>query len=145
VFGWLNGSEDMVWEAKVTTKNVLTVIGVLLGLQGIGIFIGAETITAQAFAVWQPDATGIKIGAMLHEAMGVTCLMVAIILLAARDLNPLDGAKVLNAAAIGLTITTAHGFYNMFSTEVQPPLPLLLLMTVLTIVAFVTAMKAKAS
>jgi len=127
----------------MTTKNVLTAIGVLLGLQGIGIFVGAETITTQAFAVWQPDATGIKIGTMLHQAMGATCLMVAIILFAARDLQPVDGAKILTAAAIGLTITTGHGFYNMFSTEVQPPLPLLLLMTALTVVAFVTAMKEK--
>jgi len=127
----------------MTTKNILTVIGVLLGLQGIGIFIGAETITTQAFAVWQPDATGIKIGSMMHQAMATICLMVAIVLFSARDLNPVDGAKILKAAAIGLTITTGHGFYNMFTTEVEPPLPLLLLMTVLTIVAFVTAMKAQ--
>lgn len=127
----------------MSTKNVLTVIGVLLGLQGIGIFVGAETITGQAFAVWEPDATGIKIGTMLHQAMGVTCLMVSIILFFARDLKPVDGAKVLMGAAIGIGITTAHGFYNMFSTDVQPPLPLLLLMSALTVVAIVTSMKAK--
>ena len=130
-------------EIEMTTKNVLTVIGVLLGLQGIGIFVGAESITTEAFAVWKPDATGVKIGSMLHEAMGVTCLMVATILFFARGLNPVDGAKILMGAAIGLTITTGHGFYNMFSTEVQPPLPLLLLMTALTAVAFLTALKTK--
>jgi len=132
-------------EAEMTTKNVLTVIGVLLGLQGIGIFVGAETITTQAFAVWQPDDTGIKIGTMLHQAMGATCLMVAVILLFARDLKPVDGAKVLMGAAIGIALTTAHGFYNMLSTDVQPPLPLLLFMSALAVVAFVTAMKAKAA
>jgi hypothetical protein len=130
-------------EVEMTTKNVLTVIGVLLGLQAIGLFIGAETITTQAFVVWQPDETGIKIGTMMHQALGAACFMVAIILLFARDLNPVDGAKVLTAAAIGLALTTGHGFYNMFMTPVQPPLPLLLLMTVLTVVALVTAMKAK--
>jgi len=127
----------------MNTKNVLTVIGVLLGLQGIGIFVGAETITTQAFAVWEPGATGIKIGAMLHQAMGVTCLMVAVILFFARDLKPVDGAKVLMGASIGIALTTAHGFYNMFTTEVQPPLPLLLLMAALAVVALITAMKAK--
>jgi len=127
----------------MSSKNVLTVIGVLLGLQGIGIFVGAETITTQAFAVWEPDATGIKIGTMLHQAMGATCLMVSIILFFARDLKPADGAKVLMGASIGIAVTTAHGFYNMFSTEVQPPLPLLLLMSALAVVAFVTAMKEK--
>ena len=127
----------------MTTKNVLTAIGVLLGLQGIGIFVGAETITTQAFAVWQPDATGIKIGTMVHQAMATIWLMVAIILLSARTLNPVDGAKILTGAAIGLAITTGHGFYSMFSTEVAPPLPLLLLMSALTVVAFVTAMREK--
>ena len=127
----------------MTTKIVLTAISVLLGLQGVGIFVGAEAITGQAFAVWEPDATGIKIGTMLHQAMGATCLMVSVILFFARDLSPPDGAKILTGAAIGLLVTTGHGFYNMFTTEVQPPLPLLLLMSALTIVAFVTAMKAK--
>ena len=127
----------------MSTKNVLTFIAVLLGLQGIGLFLGAESITTQAFAVWQPDSTGIRIGAMLHQAMGVTCLMVAIMLFFARDLKPVDGAKVLMGAAIGIAATTAHGFYNMLSTEVQPPLPLLILMAVLAAVAFATAMKAK--
>ena len=127
----------------MTTKNMLTSIGLLLGLQGIGIFFGAEAITMEAFALWKPDATGVRIGTMLHEAMGVICLMVAIILFFARGLNPVDGAKILTGAAMGLAISTGHGFYNMFSTDVQPPLPLLLLMTALTVVAFITAMKAK--
>ena len=127
----------------MTTKNMLTLIGLLLGLQGIGIFVGAEAITMEAFALWKPDATGVRIGTMLHEAMGVICLMVAIILFFARGLSPVDGAKILTGAAIGLAISTGHGFYNMFSTDVQPPLPLLLLMTALTVVAFITAMKAK--
>ena len=64
----------------MTTKNMLTLIGLLHGLQGIGIFFGAEAITMEAFALWKPDATGVRIGTMLHEAMGVICLMVAIIL-----------------------------------------------------------------
>jgi len=128
----------------MTTKTVLTAIGVLLGLQGIGIFVGAEAITTEAFAVWKPDATGVKIGTMLHQAMGATCIMVAVILFFARDLKPADGAKVLTGAAIGIALTTGHGFYNMFTTEVQPPLPLLIFMSVLAVVAFVTANKAKA-
>ena len=129
----------------MTTKNILGFIGVLLGLQGIAIFAGAEQITNQAFAVWAPGVVGIKIGTMLHQAMGTMSMMVSIVLFAARDLNPVDGARILTAAAIGLVITTGHGFYNMFTTEVEPPLPLLLLMTVLTVVAFVTAAKTKAA
>ena len=127
----------------MTTTKILTVIGVLLGLQGIGLFLGAEAITTQAFAVWSPTTTGIKIGTMMHQAMAGLCIMVAVILFCARDLNPSDGAKILNGAAIGLVVTIGQGFYNMFTTEVEPPLPLLLLMSVLTVLAFVTAAKAK--
>ncbi len=129
----------------MTTQKVLSAIGILLGLQGVGLFLGAETITTEAFAVWKPTQTGIKIGTMMHQAMAGICIMVAIILFSARDLNPLDGAKVLNGAAVGLLVTTGHGFYNMLTTDVEPPLPLLLLMSVLTVVAFVTAAKAKNS
>ena len=128
----------------MNTKNILTVLGVLLGLQGLGLVAGAASITSDAFAVWQPDETGLKIGTMLHEAMGATCIMVAVILLAARSLQPSDGAKILLAAAAGLAVTTGQAFYHKFTTEVEPPLPLLVLMTVLTVLAIITAMKVKA-
>jgi len=130
-------------EIDMTTKNVLTVIGVLLGLQAVGIFVGAETITTQAFAALKPDATGIQIGTMLHQAMGVMCLMVAIILFFARGLEPAAGAKILMGASIGIALTAGHGFYNMFATPVAPPLPLLVMMSVLAVVGLVTATKAK--
>ena len=105
--------------------------------------VGAETITTQAFAALKPDATGIQIGTMLHQAMGVMCLMVAIILLFARNLEPAAGAKVLMGASIGIALSTGHGFYNMLTTVVAPPLPLLVIMSVLAVGGFVTAMKTK--
>ena len=132
-------------EMEMTTQKVLSAIGILFGMQSIGLFVGAEQITNDAFAVWVPGVVGVKIGTMLHQAMGVMCLMVAIILYAARDLKPADGAKILMAAAFGLLITIGHGFYNMFTTEVKPPLPLLLLMTALTVAAVVTVAKEKGS
>ncbi len=129
----------------MNTKNILTVMGVVMGLQGIGIFFGAESITKEAFAALEPQETGITIGAMLHEVMGVMCVMVAIILLMSRSLAPAAASKVLLGASIGIAMTTAHGFYNMFSSPVKPPLPLLLIMIALGVVGFITAFKAKAS
>jgi hypothetical protein len=125
----------------MTIKNVLTVFGAILGLQAIGIFVGAEAITVEAFAALKPDATGIQIGTMLHQAMAVMCLMVAIILLVARNIEPAAGSKVLLGASIGIALSTAHGFYNMLTTVVAPPLPLLVIMSVLAVVGFATAMK----
>jgi hypothetical protein len=126
-------------------KNILTLIGALLGLQGIGLFLGAEAITTEAFALWSPDDTGLKIGTMLHQAMGALSLSIGIILFSARSLAPAAGAKVLTGAAIGLLITTGQAFFHMATTEVKPPLPLLIMMTILAVVAFVTANKAKGS
>ena len=132
-------------EIDMNTKNMLTVIGAILGLQAIGVFVGAESITTEAFAALKPDATGIQIGTMLHQAVGMMCLMVAIILLFARNLAPAAGSKVLMGASIGIALTAGHGFYNMFTTPVAPPMPILLITTALAVVGFVTAMKAKGS
>ena len=118
-------------------------MGAIIGLQGVGIFVGAETITAEAFAAMKPDATGIEIGAMLHQAMGVMMLMVGVILLFARNLEPAAGAQVLIGASIGITLTVAQGFYHMFTTVVAPPLPVLLLTSAMAVIGFVTAIKAK--
>ena len=127
----------------MNTKNVLTVMGVIFGLQAIGIFAGAESISKEAFAALNPDATGIQISTMLHQAMAMVCLTVALILLFARSLEPAAASKVLMAGSIGILLTAAHGFYNMFATVVQPPLPLLIIMVVLGLLGVVTAIKAK--
>jgi len=118
-------------------------MGGIFGLQAIGIFVGAESISKEAFAALNPDATGIQISTMLHQAMAMVCLTVALILLFARSLEPADASKVLMAGSIGILLTVAHGFYNMFTTVVQPPLPLLIIMVVLGLLGVVTAMKAK--
>ena len=127
----------------MNTKNILTVMGVIFGLQAIGIFVGAESITKEAFAALKPDATGIQIGTMLHQAMGMMCFVVATILLFARNLEPAGGAKILMAASIGVALTALHGFYNMFTTVVEPPLPLLLIMVILAAIGVITAIKVK--
>jgi hypothetical protein len=126
----------------MNTKNILTLLGAILGLQGIGIFLGAEAISTEAFAALSPDATGIRIGTIMHEVVAVVNLMVAAILLCSRNLEPAAGAKVLLGASIGLLLTLSHAFYNLFATDVKPPIPLLAIMTVVMLLAFITARKA---
>ncbi len=125
----------------MNVKNILTAMGAILGLQSIGLFFGAEAISTEAFASMNPDETGIAIGAKMHEVVAVINLMVAIILLSARNIEPAAGAKVLMGASIGLLITLAHGFYNLFATDSKPPIPLLAIMTILMILGFVAAKK----
>ena len=126
----------------MTTQRILTLIGSLLTLQALALFFGAEAISTEAFATLNPTETGIQIGAKMHEVVGVTNLTIGIILLASRDLPPQYGAKVLFGACVGLAAILGHGFYNLFATESKPPVPLLVLMTVLMVVGFVTANKA---
>ena len=125
----------------MNVKNILTAMGAILGLQSIGLFFGAEAISTEAFAALNPDETGIAIGAKMHEVVGVINLMVAIILLSARNIDPASGAKVLMGASLGLFVTLAHGFYNLFATETKPPIPLLVIMAILMILGFITAKK----
>jgi len=125
----------------MTPKNILTLIGAVMSIQAIGLFFGASAISETAFAALKPDATGLSIGALMHEVLAVVNLMVGLILLAARNIAPAGGAKVLMGAGLGLFITLAHGYYNLFATATKPPLPLLIIMTVLMVLAFVTARK----
>ena len=123
----------------MTNKTILTLIGTVLGVQSIAVFVGAEAITTQAFAALSPDATGIQIGSMLHEVVAVVNMMVAIILLSARNLEQAAASKILMGTAIGLLVMLSHGYYNLFATQVKPPLPLLIVMTILMGLAFASA------
>ena len=127
----------------MTTKNVLTAFGAIMGLQAIGLFFGAEVITTEAFASLNPREVGIGIGTKMHEVVGVTSLCIALILLSSRGLPPAAGAKVLFGASLGLVFILAHGIYNLLATEAKPPVPLLVIMTVLMVLGFVTASKAQ--
>ncbi|MEC8024491.1 MAG: hypothetical protein VX223_11190 [Myxococcota bacterium] len=127
----------------MTTKNVLTVFGAIMGLQAIGLFFGAEAISTEAFAALNPTETGIRIGTIMHQVAGVTSLTVALILLSSRSLAPAAGAKVLFGASVGLVFILVHGFYNLAATETKPPVPLLVIMSILAILGFITASKAQ--
>ena len=81
----------------------------------------------------------------MHEVVGVLNLNIALILLASRSLAPAAGAKVIFGACSGLTLVLAHGFYNLLATDAQPPIPLLVVMTIMVVLGFVTASKARAA
>lgn len=50
----------------MNSKNILTVIGVLNILQGIGFFIGAETLTKQSFPAELLEGGGLIVGTAMH-------------------------------------------------------------------------------
>jgi hypothetical protein len=122
-------------------KKILTLIGLVLGMQSIAIFLGAEAIATEAFASLSPDATGIEIGATMHRVLAALNMMVAIIVLSARNLEQSAAAKVLMGVSIGLLLPLGHGLYNLLATETKPPLPVLGVLAVLMVLGFVAARK----
>ena len=129
----------------MNTKNILTVFGVVLLLQGMLLFFGAQMISTEAFAALNPTDTGIQIGTKMHEVVGITNINIALILLFSRGLPSAAGAKVLMGASTGLALIVAHGYYNLFATQSKPPIPLMVVMTILTIVGFITSFRANSA
>ena len=123
----------------MNARNILTLVGVVLGLQGIAfVTMGAE-ITAEAFAAMAPGDTALAVGMMMHEVLGMMSLMVASILLFSRNLEPSAGARVLMGTGVGLGLVLLHAVYNLLETNAKPPIPVLVVMDVLMALSFVTA------
>ena len=77
----------------MNSKNILTVIGVLNILQGIGFFIGAETLTKQSFPAELLEGGGLIVGTAMHWPLSVACIVIGIIILSTRSLEMKDAKK----------------------------------------------------
>jgi len=132
-------------EVRMNTKNILTLVGAVMLLQGIGFIAMAAEITAEAFAAMEPDATALGVGMIMHEVLGVMCLVIALILLFSRNLEPAAGAKVLMGAGLGIGLVLIHAVYNMLETKADPPVPVLVVMAILMVLSLMTAKKASGS
>ena len=127
----------------LTTKNVLTVIGAISLIQGIGFFFGAEAITKGVFLkLNQGDA--LRVGTLMHEAMAGSMMSIGIVILFARNLEFSAASKILNGIGFGYIVFFAVAMKHLLGGEVQPPVPALVLMVVLALLAFYTANKKTA-
>ncbi|MBN8705271.1 MAG: hypothetical protein J0L62_05310 [Bacteroidetes bacterium] len=124
----------------LTTKNVLTVIGGIALLEGIGFFFGAEGITKGAFgSLNQGDA--LRVGTLMHEALGGLMACFGIVVLSARNIEISAAKKILNGVGIGYLVFLAVALKHFTGGEAQPPIPALVLVVVLSALAFFTANK----
>lgn len=124
----------------LSTKNVLTLIGVISLLQGIGFFFGAEAITKGAFLkLNQGDA--LRVGTLMHEALSGLMMSMGIIILFARNLEFSAASKILNGIGFGYIVLFSIALKHTKGGEVQPPLPALVLLVVLAFLAFYSANK----
>jgi hypothetical protein len=127
----------------LSTKNVLTLIGAIALLQGIGFFLGAETITKGALGnLNQGDA--LRVGTLMHEALAGVMMAMGIIILFTRNLEVSAAKQVLNGIGFGYVVFIAVAMKHLLGGEVQPPVPALILLVVLAFLAFFTANKKTA-
>jgi hypothetical protein len=125
----------------MNSKNILTVIGVLNILQGIGFFIGAETLTVQSFPAELLEGGGLVVGTAMHWPLSVACIVIGIVILSTRGLEIKDAKKVLLSIGIAYLFFLINGLLQHFTTPVNVPMPAIGLITLISILAFYTAFK----
>ena len=125
----------------MNSKNILTLLGVLNILQGIGFFIGAETLTVQSFPAELLEGGGLVVGTTMHWPLSVACIVIGIVILSTRGLEIKDAKKVLLSIGIAYLFFLINGLLQHFTTPVNVPMPAIGLITLISILAFYTAFK----
>jgi|TARA_B110000503_G_scaffold140328_1_gene230903 hypothetical protein len=125
----------------INKKNVLTLFGVITLIEGVGFYLGAEAITKGAFSADLLTEEGLIVGTLMHQALASAMLVIAVIVLFARNLEGASGAKVLMGVGVGNLIFLAGALIHQFTAPVTPPLPAMILMAVFALLAFYTANK----
>ena len=120
------------------TSLAFTIIAVALTLLGLFQFIAPKTFNENAMGELHEEA--VNPAAAIRSALGGMVLTVALIAFMSRNLEPAAASVVLCAIGIGLVTTICFVVLNKvrgFSDEV--PIPPMVLLGVLSIIAFVAA------
>ena len=125
----------------MNSKNVLTAIGVLNIIQGIGFFIGAETLTEQSFPSELLVGGGLVVGTAMHWPLSIACIVIGIIILSTRSLEMKDAKKVLLSIGIAYLFFLINGLLQHLTTPVNVPMPAIGLIAFISILSFYTALK----
>ena len=84
----------------MTPKIVLLTIGILMTLQGIGLFLGAGSIEEYT----DPTDAILAMGARLNESKGLMTLLVGVIILASFNIDTNSAKKVVFGTGIAMAI-----------------------------------------
>ena len=125
----------------MNSKNVLTAIGVLNIIQGIGFFIGAESLTEQSFPSELLAGGGLVVGTAMHWPLSIACIVIGIIILSTRSLEMKDAKKVLLSIGIAYLFFLINGLLQHLTTPVNVPMPAIGLIAFISILSFYTAFK----
>ena len=124
----------------MSPQLVLTAIGAINVLMGIAIYVGAEGIVSGgAFSQHLINATSITVGTYMHEAVASFMIAFGFIALLSRDMEDTPAKKLLFAIGVAYIINLASVLLHVINPEVHPPIPAVIIMSVLTGVAFYSA------
>ncbi len=124
----------------MSPQLVLTAIGAINVLMGIAIYVGAEGIVSGgAFSQHLINAISIKVGTYMHEAVASFMIAFGFVALLCRDMEDAPAKKLLFAIGVAYIINLASVLLHVINPEVHPPIPAVIIMSVLTGVAFYSA------
>ena len=124
----------------MSPQLVLTIIGAVNVLMGIAIYIGAESIvTGDAFSSYLINNASIKVGVYMHEALASSMIAFGFVALLSRDLENSPAKKLLFAIGIAYVVNLTSVLLHIMNPEVHPPTPAVIIILILTGLAFYTS------
>ena len=129
----------------MTPKIVLVTIGILMTLQGIGLFLGAGSIEEYT----DPTEVMRAMGTRLNETIGVMTLLVGVILLASFNIDTNSAKKVVVGTGIAMAICCAFSaerhVNQVWNGEGGPPVFIPIIFGLLALWSFYVALIKKHS
>ena len=129
----------------MTPKIVLVTIGILMTLQGIGLYLGAGSIEEYT----NPTEAILAMGSRLNETIGVMTLLVGVILLASFNIDSKSAKKVVIGTGIAMVISCAfsaeHYVNKIWNGEGGPPVFIPIIFGLLALWSFYVGFKKNSS
>ena len=131
----------------MTPKIVLTVTGIFQVIFAIGIFFGAGGLASDGIPEISEQA--LWLGSTFVEVMAAMSLGIGIILLLSRDIEISGAKKVLMGAGISFLIVISVMIFHLIkNADMQggkPPIPLMIVFSVLAVWSLYVAIKEGSS
>ena len=125
----------------MTPKIVLVTIGILMTLQGIGLFLGAGSIEEYT----DPTEAMLAMGTRLNETIGVMTLLVGVISLASFNIDSNSAKKVVFGTGIAMAICCAFSVERhvnqVWNGEGGPPVFIPIIFGLLALWSFYVGLK----
>ena len=129
----------------MTPKIVLVTIGILMTLQGIGLYLGAGSIEEYT----NPTEAILAMGSRLNETIGVMTLLVGVLSLASFNIDSNSTKKVVFGTGIAMAICCAFSVERhvnqVWNGEGGPPLLIPIVFGLLALWSFYVSLKKDSS